>query len=310
MRGANFLQSNRSEWQSPATDESLRRLRATGANWVALVPFLRQSDPAACDIALDQHYSLEGIASLVRRAKALGFKVALKPQMLVSGAWAGEIAPQDEAGWGCWFDAYTRALLPMARVAKVEGVDMLVVGTELKKTEGRPEWRLVLARLRGHYQGPLSWVFHAPDDVLRFAALPQLHLVGLSLYPKLGETPAETYRATQHKRMKLKAFSKTLPKPLWIAEVGIPSRAGAGLAPWLWQGTDAERAQPDPGFQAEALQAWLEALSGSWHRGVMVWNWMSDPHAGGLLDTDYTPQNKPAERVLRCAWAGVSECAQ
>ena len=35
--------------------------------------------------------------------------------------------------------------------------------------------------------------------------------------------------------------------------------------------------------------------------GVMIWRWFTDPNAGGLTDTDFTVQGKPAEHVLRCA---------
>jgi hypothetical protein len=35
---------------------------------------------------------------------------------------------------------------------------------------------------------------------------------------------------------------------------------------------------------------------------VLIWRMLSDPRAGGLTDTDFTVQGKPAEGVLRCAW--------
>lgn len=311
MRGANFLQSARIPWASEAGTASLARLRATGANWVALVPFFAQSNPAACDIALAPHYDLEALRALIRSARNLGFRVALKPQMLVPGGWAGEIGPRDEAGWACWFDAYARAMQAMARLAREEGVDMLVAGTELKRAETRPEWRALIAGLRDAYPGTMSWVFHAPEDVDRFPALDLLDSVGLSLYPPLGRSAAEAYRNTAWQRLSLKRLARTLPRPLWIAEIGIPSRADAGEAPWAWGERVAGRSEPDARFQAQALYAWLEALRGSWHQGVMIWNWMSDPDAGGPIDADYTPQNKPAEDVLRCAWtrADMTECA-
>ena len=237
--------------------------------------------------------------------------MALKPQILVPGAWAGEIAPGDEAGWACWFNAYAQALWPLARLAGEENVDLLVVGTELKKTVTRPEWSGLIADLHGFYPGPLTWVFHAPEDIEAFSALSQLDSVGLSLYPPVGQAPAEIYRNTAWQRLSLKRLARTLPKPLWIGEVGIPSRAGAGWAPWVWAERAAGSPAADPQFQAQALYAWLEALQGDWHQGVMLWNWMSDPDAGGPRDADYTPQNKPAEQVLRCAWADddMTECA-
>ncbi len=59
---------------------------------------------------------------------------------------------------------------------------------------------------------------------------------------------------------------------------------------------------PDPALQAEVLVDWLEILNRPTIRGVLIWRWFTDPDAGGMTDTDFTVQGKPAERVLMCAW--------
>jgi hypothetical protein len=311
IRGANFLQSRSVAWGSPQAARSLALLRDAGAAWVAFVPFLAQSGRAACDIALAPHYDMEALRALIRQARALGLKVALKPQFLVQGSWAGEIAAKDESGWKCWFAAYRGVLLPMARLAQEEGVELFVAGTELKGTESRPEWRELLLALGRAYSGPVSYVFHAPEDARRFQALSQLDLVGLSLYPRLGASAAEAFRTTAWQRHQLRKWARSLAKPVWIAEVGIPSRVGAGVAPWQWIEHATEQREPDLAYQAQALAYWLDALSGGWNRGVLVWNWFSDPDAGGPGDADYTPQNKPAQQVLSCFWRGgdMTKCA-
>ena len=310
MQGANFLQSASAPWGSPQAAQSLARLRDTGADWVAFVPFLDLRDAASCDLAWSSHYNLAALRSVIRQARGLDLRVALKPQILVPGSWAGEIAAHDEAGWSCWFSAYQALLLPLARLAEAEGVELFVAGTELKRTETRPQWQALLRSLRAVFNGRLSYVFHAPEDVAKFSALAQLDWVGLSLYPRLGRSPAEAFRATAWQRFKLGRWARAQTRPVWIAEVGIPSRAGAGEAPWLWDDRRAGRREPDPAYQATALAYWLEALSGGWNRGTLIWNWFSDPQAGGPLDTDFTPQNKPAEAVLRCFWQGadMTEC--
>jgi hypothetical protein len=50
------------------------------------------------------------------------------------------------------------------------------------------------------------------------------------------------------------------------------------------------------------LADWLAALDRPRIRGVLIWRWLSDPRAGGISDTDFTVQGKPAQRVLTCAW--------
>lgn len=302
MEGANFLQSGFAPWGSRAAAHSLANLRGLGADWVALVPFLAQSQEDSCDITLDAHYDLESLRSVIRQARTLGFRVAVKPQFLVPGKWAGDIAALDEAGWQCWFDAYREALLPMARLAQTERVELFVAGTELKGTEMRSEWRALLRALRREFKGRVSYVFHAPEDARRFSALQYLDWIGLSLYPPLGNTAAEASRAIAWHQRNLRRWAASMPKPVWFAEVGVPSRARAGEAPWQWNERTAGPRVPDMDYQASALALWLEALAGDWNEGVMIWNWMSHPFAGGLRDTDFTPQNKPAEVVLRCFW--------
>jgi hypothetical protein len=47
---------------------------------------------------------------------------------------------------------------------------------------------------------------------------------------------------------------------------------------------------------------WLAILDRPAISGVLVWSWLTDPDAGGLTDTDFTVQGKPAEHVLMYAW--------
>ncbi len=307
MRGANLMQANGIAWDSPQAHASLAQLRATGATWVAFVPFLRQPDPQRCALAAPDPAELDALRTAIATAHGLGLRVALKPQVLVERTWAGEVAMPDAAAWACWFAAYGRALGHYARLATMEGVELLVAGTELKRTESRPEWRDILHALRRDYAGSISYVFHLPEDASRFAALAELDSVGYSLYPRLGSDPARIEQRIEDYVADLRRFSNELGKPVWIAEVGMPSRRNAGEAPWAWEAPAGQASMADPDFQARAIDAWLVALDGDWHRGTLIWAWLSDPAAGGPGDTGFTPQNKPAMARLACRWAGRCE---
>jgi hypothetical protein len=50
------------------------------------------------------------------------------------------------------------------------------------------------------------------------------------------------------------------------------------------------------------LADWLAVLHRPAIGGVLIWRWLTDPDAGGVADTDFTVQGKPAEHVLMCAW--------
>lgn len=297
------MQSAGVPWDSAESGRSLQRLRATGATWVALVPFLEQDAADVCKVSFPAA-TARSLPQAIRLAHAAGLRVALKPQILLPRGWAGSVGVSSEAAWRCWFAQYTAALEQMARLAAEQQVDLLVVGTELKQTEARSEWRPLLARLRQVYSGELSYVFHDPADVPGFAALAELDSVGVSLYPAIGNTEVTMRSRVAATVAELARLQARLGRPLWVAEVGVPSRVAAGDAPWVWNDAAPTPRLPDLQLQATALDIWLAALDRPWLRGVLVWVWMSDPRAGGARDTDFTPQNKPAEAVLRDRWSG------
>lgn len=90
--------------------------------------------------------------------------------------------------------------------------------------------------------------------------------------------------------------------PIEFSEVGYRSLSGARFEPFnfLWSG------EADMAEQANLY----EALFSYWNdhgfmQGVQLWDWKTDPAAGGSGDTDFTPQNKSAEEVMR-RWFGGS----
>jgi hypothetical protein len=105
---------------------------------------------------------------------------------------------------------------------------------------------------------------------------------------------------------RLDALSMRRGRPVIVAEVGLRSAAGAAAKPW--ESAEEREAVADPQLQAEVLADWFAVLDRPAIRGVMVWRWFTDPKAGGLRDTDFTVQGKPAEGVLMCAW--VTGCAK
>lgn len=303
------MQSRGVPWESPTAATSLRQLRETGATWVALVPFIRLEAADSCAMRLSAAARPEPLRQAIRQAKSAGLQVALKPQVSVPDAWAGRVAMPDDATWACWFGNYERLVTEMAAIAAEEGVALFVVGTELKRSERRPEWQGVVTAVRARFPGELSYVFHAEDDIRAFTALGALDSVGLSLYPPIGNNPERIRREVAVVVERLQVLQRGLRVPFWVAEVGVPSRQGAGDRPWEWDERAPVPRRPDMTLQAVALDAWLTTLRGGWLRGVMLWAWMSDPAAGGTQDTDFTPQNKPAEAVIRRHWASEATIA-
>lgn len=307
MRGVNLLQSGSVALDHPKALAGMRQLRSLGANTVAIVPFLRQSSTKSCDLKIDRDYPDDRIRTSIQNARRAGLRVVLKPQILVSGSWAGEIEPDSEAGWECWFAAYREILVNYAKIASETRVEVLVVGTELTKTELRPEWKSLLVALRDNYSGQLSYVGHSLNGAVRFSGFELLDSIAISFYPSLEDIKDRQQMLARMQEMadNIKFIVKQISKPFWFAEVGITSRVGALENPWLWIDSLPFPRIPDPALQAEVLDGWLTALRGNWHQGILVWNWYSDPNAGGAGNVDFTIQNKPALENVACHWSGT-----
>jgi hypothetical protein len=136
----------------------------------------------------------------------------------------------------------------------------------------------------------------------------RLDAIGVSLYPPLGVDEDRVGRIATMRDVaeRLDKLSACFDKPLIVAEIGVRSAAGAAAKPW--ESAEERAAPPDAALQAYVLADWFAALDRPTVRSILVWRWLTDPAAGGLADTDFTVQGKPAERVLLCAW--TADCAK
>lgn len=304
MQGATLLQTEAVALDDPVAAASFGQLAQTGANTVALIPFLRQSSPAAEKLEYSPAVSDAQLLAAVVQAKQAGLRVVLKPQILLEGSWAGEIKPAQAANW---FASYRDKILHYAQLAEAQQLEMLVIGTELRELDTRPEWAALIAEIRRIYRGKLTYAAHGIEGATAFAHWDKLDVIGVTLYPALGDSVhrAAMRPAVTQTVQALQALQQRYHQPVLVTEVGIRSLSGAQRTPWDWS-VPGCTAPADAKLQADVLDLWLTALSGQpWLAGVLVWNWSSDPYAGGRQDRDYTVQNKPAQSVLECHWRGV-----
>ncbi len=307
LDGFNVIQSPRHPFGSASAKLSLSKARRLGAKAIAVVPFLWQASPASPDLARGRDMSDDELRAAIRDARALGLAVVVKPHVWVPHSWAGAVAMTSEAAWRHWFADYRRELTRIARVAEEEKADALAVGTELAATSQRPEWRALIGDVRHVYSGSLLYVAHNIEEAEVVPFWRQLDAIGVTLYPPLGADSDRQFRRTKMRAVadRLDALSARTGKSIVVGEVGLRSAQGAAAKPW--QSVEERASVPDPALQADVLADWLSILDRPSVRGVLVWRWFTDPDAGGLDDTDFTVQGKPAEQVLSCAWAGVCE---
>jgi hypothetical protein len=302
LDGFNVITMPGHPFGSETARRSLVAAKRLGATTVAIVPFLWQARPSDPAIGRGQDMSDNELRAAIRQARALGFAVMVKPHVWVPESWAGEVAPRSEVDWSTWFAGYHGALLRIAKIAASENADALAIGTELVKTSRRAEWFELIAATRAAFPRTLLYVAHNVEEAEQVPFWGQLDAIGVSLYPSLG---ADRDRASRLTAMiaaakRLDALAASTGKLIVVGEIGLRSAVGATAKPW--ESAEERVAAADPVLQAEVLADWLGVLRRPSVRGVLIWRWFTDPAAGGIADTDFTVQGKPAEGVLLCAW--------
>jgi hypothetical protein len=302
LDGFNVIGTPGHPFGSASSTRSLAAAKRLGATTVAIVPFLWQPRPADSGIQRGSDMSDDELRAAIRSARALGLSVIVKPHVWVPESWAGSIELHSEPEWQAWFAGYRGALSHIATIAAAENADALAVGTELAKTSHRGEWFALIRAIRALFPRLLLYFAHNVDEAEQTPFWEQLDAVGVTLYPPLG---ADGDRDGRREAMlatagRLDELARRTGKPIVIGEIGLRSAVGAAAKPW--ESAEERIAIADPLLQAEVLGDWLSVLRRPSVHGVLIWRWFTNPAAGGIADTDFTVQGKPAEGVLLCAW--------
>jgi hypothetical protein len=281
---------------------ALANAKELGARAIAIVPFLWQSSPTNSDLVRGTDMSDDELRAAIRDAHALGLAVLVKPHLWVPNSWAGTVGMTSQEAWQKWFANYRRELERIARIAEEERADALAIGTELDETTQRAEWNVLIAAARSLYSGRLLYVAHNVEGVEKVPFWDRIDLIGVSLYPPLGADQDRDGRLSAMRTVadRLDVLAAQNKKSIVVGEIGLRSAEGAAAKPW--ESAEEREAAPDPSLQAQVIADWLEILDRPSISGVLIWRWLTDPDAGGLGDTDFTVQGKPAEHVLMCAW--------
>jgi hypothetical protein len=127
-----------------SNDRWLDRLAATGFNTVSVTDYAHQGDWDSYNLWFDGDD--EGEIREIRAAKQRGFQVVLILRVALDHAfprneflWHGMIQPKSEAELDEWFYRYRSFVHWWAETAEREGVDLLVIGSEMNAlTSTRP----------------------------------------------------------------------------------------------------------------------------------------------------------------------------
>jgi uncharacterized protein (TIGR03437 family) len=312
------------EYTNAAGAPSREALAATHANWAAVLVTWYQDNISSTTIAANNTTpSDNALVQAIRDLHSKNLKVMLKPHVDLSrdpdpNHWRGNINPSDV---DAWFASYTPFILKYAQMAQDEGVEGLVIGTELiemSRSTNQARWYAVIDAIRGVYHGLLTYSSNATGATDEFTSLSfwdKLDLIGLDGYfpltSKDDPSLAELVAAWRNNKWNLNIVAavenlhNAYQKPVIFTELGYRSYPGTNQAPYSYSSTDRPA---DLTEQRDCYEAFYTVWSqqASWVKGVFWWAWSVNPP--GPNDTDYNPRGKPAEDVLR-NWQGPPESA-
>ncbi len=305
LRGFNFLQDRQTALDSPRVCQSFQKLHQTGANSVVFVPFMEQENAWATHLSWTEHVTDRQLVAGIREAKRQGLHIVVKPQLLVSGSWAGRVQMSTDADEKAWFQHYIGRLIHYARIAETNKADAFVIATEMKQLRKSKYWPDVIQTIRRYFSGHITYAAHDIEGVIEFPYWNLLDSIGVTLYPMFPKkaSASQVREVTDQLIDKLgKIVRRHSGKAIWILEIGMPSAEGWEQHPWDWRKLRDEKPRADSQMQAVIMKEWLISVDKPWVEGIWIWKWRSSPQAGGKNDSGYTVQNKPAQSIIQAVW--------
>jgi len=277
IRGATVSVVNRIEKHliANASKRVFKRLHDQGYTAISLIPFagLRGDDV----VPFDQRPAGETDLSMrlgAARAHALGMQVMLKPHVWPRG---GDPTKFEPPSWEKWFASYEKYVVHEAQLAERIGAEWLCIGTELSRSESRPEWRRLIRVVRSIYHGRITYAANF-DAFEKTPFWRELDAIGVDAYFPLASTmdatDAQLLAGARDAVTRMQRVANANGRNVILTELGYPSTPGAWIDPW----SEHRDREPDPSAQARSFKAMLAALRAAPRiGGWFVWKYESDP---------------------------------
>ena len=288
---------------------NIKPILNVNANTVAVMPFAFMENLQSPDLKFNMERQwwgerLEGVRETVQLLHKDGLEVMLKPQIWIRrGEFTGDIKMNSEADWKNFEENYRDFIILYAQLAEEEKVGILAIGTELFEfVNERPDfWRMLIPEIRKLYKGKLTYSENW-DKVGRVPFWKELDFIGVNAYFPLNEESSPNLQQLKdgwklHKSG-LADLSKTSGRQVLFTEYGYRNINFAAKTPW---DSSRELKGVNNELQANALTAIYEEFWGeNWFAGGFLWKWHQDhEQSGGKENNQFTPQNKPAEKVVK-----------
>lgn len=294
----------------PQPESGIPALKRINANWIALTPFAYMDGKTDPNIYFRTERNWwadipENMESVIADARKYGMKLMLKPHFWVEGSgWAGTLS-FDEAGWLAWEKNYERFIFELADFAQKHKIEMFCFATELKSVvKNRPTFmRHIIREIRKRYDGKLLYAANW-DDYHRIPFWDELDYIGVDAYFPITETITPSVEEVRTIWLdfanQLRDFSVKKRKQIIFTEYGYRS-----IDKPVWKQWEIEWVSDSLNVNLQAQVNSYEGLFQAvwdepWFAGGFLWKWYPEKiHYTGLkANSDYTPQDKPAEKTI------------
>jgi hypothetical protein len=307
QKGMCYLTWNKDSFKNASSDESLSLLKPLGVEWVSFSPTWYQEKYNSTVMRSNNKTPTdEGLIHAIQKARELGMKILLKPHLDLidqsDGRWRGEIEFTSDQEWEAWFKSYRDFILHYAQMAAEQGAELFCIGTELTRPAlAQPNrWRQLIQEIRAIYPGRLTYAANWYDEYYRIEFWDLLDYAGVDPYFPLIEKDRpsleEIRTAWKVWENLLEEWQAKVKKPIIFVEIGYKSSSATTDQPWVAQ----PGKQVELELQKDCYQVLLELFwNKPWFYGLYWWYWGTHANMGGEFNRGYTPQNKPAENVIK-----------
>ncbi len=277
--------------------QDIAYVKSLHANAVSIaIPFF--SNPAGSVLGSDGRTpTVSQLSELVRTAERAGLAVTIRPLLNEQSIGESRVLwkPADMTGW---FARYEKFLLPYAALAQRDHVPVFAVGVEFTRFGSVQQWKDLDSGLRAVYHGTLAysnnWI--SPEHPVPGHGGPGV-VEMTDAYPRFklpDDTSPATLTATWTR------WARPLPAGTVLSEVGIASRPGAYLRPYLWSPATAPLL---PQIQVNWFHAACQAVAADNLGGLYFWTL---PFGQSLtLPAD---QEDPGSFVAMPGQAAIARC--
>lgn len=290
------------------------------ANYAAIMPFgfIRDLDSPELVFNTDRQWfgeRREGAKQYIEKLHQNGVSVMVKPQIWIfDGQFTGNMKMPSEEDWKKLEASYEEFILLYAGLAEETQSDIFCIGTELKTfVNERPEfWNNLIQKVRTVYTGKITYAANW-DEYTKTPFWEELDYIGVNAYFPLCEKQHPTIETLkegwQPWKTTMNELAEQVNRPILFTEFGYRSMDFTGKKPWL---VDRNQENVNLEAQARATQVLFEEFwNEDWFAGGFVWKWfMQHDKVGGHEDNRFTPQNKPAETVIRKQYAQVRQSSR